>query len=149
MSRSALLAIALASALAVVSSSACTVNGKAIGPHLGGTTAAAPTTPAPPPAEPAAPSAEPPSPERPVPLARDPNTDYLAVPDVRGMTLEAAQQAAIAAGFPGAATTYEGTDAHVPEGQCVAGVVCGQRPAPGARLARASKIAVFIKPRPD
>jgi beta-lactam-binding protein with PASTA domain len=95
---------------------ACTINGKAVGPHLGGP-ATAPATTDVPAGEPAAPSQA-----------------ELAVPNVVGMTHAQADEAIRKAGFPEAAADLD--DMHrTPDAACDNGSardrVCQQYPAAG------------------
>ncbi len=147
MSRSALLTITLV----VVPSLACSINGKAIGPHLGGATASAP--PSSPSSEAAAPPSSPVASAAPAePAAEpDPNMIQAEFPDLSGMTLADARIAAARAGFRQVLdeTSFANGDSNldwrVPNAACHDGRVCAQSPAPHARAYEATPLTVSIE----
>ncbi|ACX52418.1 serine/threonine protein kinase with PASTA sensor(s) [Ammonifex degensii KC4] len=76
-------------------------------------------------------------------LSRGPEVPTQAVPDVRGMTLEAAKDKLLAAGF-----TVDDQVLHTSSNEYLPGYVCDQQPPPGTILRRGDKVQLTVSDGP-
>jgi hypothetical protein len=124
-------ALARAIGSVVFLASACTINGKAVGPHFGGATSAS------------APAAEAGA------TGSDPRNAEREVPDITGMSVDDAKRAVAAAGFSGGVDEFDNDTTGATARSCTPGTICKQTPSAGERYGGRHPIRIVVGVAPQ